>query len=312
MRTGGIDAVVTWVDGTDPVHQRKRQAYMRDVGWGRFHRRAASPTRFADSGEIEFCLRSIRRHAPWVHRIFLVTDEQVPEGLGPGRRQELGVTLIDHRDIFRGYEEFLPTFNSLSIETMIHRIPELSEHFLYLNDDVLLVADIEAADYFDAGKPLLRGAWSPERRTLWERMRRRKKGGARGLVGRRNEEKWLPIRDRVFRLAHAPYPLRRSVLEEVCDERAMVFNARYRFRHADQFWPIALAANRCLLSGEAAVGPSDWLYLDFNKNPSSEEVAGVLDAAESGRDALSLCVQSLDQADDEHARRVRECLDRVT
>ena len=43
--------------------------------------------------------------------------------------------LRNHKEIFKGYENYLPTFNIRTIETAFHRIRNLSEHFIYFNDD---------------------------------------------------------------------------------------------------------------------------------------------------------------------------------
>ena len=43
---------------------------------------------------------------------------------------------MDHREIIE--QEYLPTFNSHVIEANLHKIPNLSEHFIYFNDDVFV------------------------------------------------------------------------------------------------------------------------------------------------------------------------------
>ena len=73
-----IDIVITWVDGNDPLHRAKRQAYQttqkentrEDIG---------GHERYDASGEIFICIGSILRFAPFVHKIFLVTDQQDPQ-----------------------------------------------------------------------------------------------------------------------------------------------------------------------------------------------------------------------------------------
>ncbi len=52
------------------------------------------------------------------------------------RRRPPRINLVDHRDILPA--EALPTFNSHAIETSLHRIEGLAEHFVYFNDDVFL------------------------------------------------------------------------------------------------------------------------------------------------------------------------------
>ncbi len=69
----------------------------------------------------------------------MVTDNQIPKNFLKlkDKASERGVNLelVDHKVLFRGYEEYLPVFNSQTIETVLHRVPNLAEYFVYFNDD---------------------------------------------------------------------------------------------------------------------------------------------------------------------------------
>ncbi|CAA9389976.1 MAG: hypothetical protein AVDCRST_MAG60-1437 [uncultured Nocardioides sp.] len=123
-----IDLVYTWVDGDDPEWNAARAA--RDGADTRPE--AAGPARFRSRDELRYSLRSVHLFAPWVRHIHLVTAGQRPSWLA----DHPCITLVDHRDILPA--DALPTFNSQAIETALHRIPGLAEHFVYLNDDVFL------------------------------------------------------------------------------------------------------------------------------------------------------------------------------
>jgi hypothetical protein len=91
----------------------------------------------------------------------LVTDEQVPAAIGRGRAERDNIRIVDHREIFRGYEQLLPTFNSRAIESMLWRIEGLADRFVYFNDDMMLVGPAEPTDFFSHdGKVKLRGRWT--------------------------------------------------------------------------------------------------------------------------------------------------------
>lgn len=143
-----IDVVVTWVDGRDPKHRAKRKRYLADPNDAQPERAARHWRRFCDNDEIRFCLRSIRNYAPWVRTIWLVTDDQVPASIHQRRAKCEGIRIVDHREIFHGYEHLLPTFNSLAIETMLWRIEGLADRFLYFNDDMMLVGPVKPTDFF--------------------------------------------------------------------------------------------------------------------------------------------------------------------
>ena len=157
-----IDAVIAWVDGNDPAHRAKRQRYsaqpevsLEDIG---------GETRFVSTGEIYFCVASIARFAPFVRKIFIVTDQQDPRAGEFLQRNfpgtSIGVEVVDHKVLFRDYEWYLPTFNSLSIETVLWRIPGLSERFVYFNDDFFLMDALRPEDWFASdGSLVCHGDW---------------------------------------------------------------------------------------------------------------------------------------------------------
>ncbi len=136
-----IDVVYTWVDGDDPDWNAARETRGGSTG----RPEAAGPARFRSRDELRFSMRSLHLFAPWVRQIYLVTAGQRPDWLA----EHPGVRLIDHRDILPA--DALPTFNSQAIETSLHRIPGLAEHFLYLNDDVFLARPTRPELFFSPG-----------------------------------------------------------------------------------------------------------------------------------------------------------------
>src|SRR4249919_2493937 len=109
--TSPIDAVVSWVDGNDPAHRRKLLEHAGEPA--RVGAAGADPTRFGDCGEIEYCVASLLRHAPWLRRIHIVTDAQSPPFLrSAGAALRERVRVVDHREVFADYEQYLPSFSS--------------------------------------------------------------------------------------------------------------------------------------------------------------------------------------------------------
>ncbi|XP_036432578.1 N-acetylglucosamine-1-phosphotransferase subunits alpha/beta [Colossoma macropomum] len=107
-----------------------------------------SASRFEDNEELRYSLRSVERHAPWVRHIFIVTNGQIPSWLNLDNPR---VTVVTHQDIFQN-QSHLPTFSSPAIETHIHRIPGLSQKFIYLNDDVMFGKDVWPDDFYSHSK----------------------------------------------------------------------------------------------------------------------------------------------------------------
>lgn len=112
------------------------------------HDEDVSASRFEDNEELRYSLRSVEKHAPWVRHIFIVTNGQIPSWLNLDNPR---VTVVTHQDIFLNHTH-LPTFSSPAIEAHIHRIPGLSQKFIYLNDDVMFGKDVWPDDFYTHSK----------------------------------------------------------------------------------------------------------------------------------------------------------------
>jgi hypothetical protein len=317
-----IDAVVFWVDGSDPAHRAKLEAHLAVLG----HRPvSAAPTRFGSAGEIDFCVVSLLRFAPFLRRIHIVTDAQRPPVLdaatswAPAWRERL--VLVDHRDIFVGHERHLPTFGNRSIETLMHRIPGLAEHFVHFNDDFMLIKPVAPEAFFVDGKPVLRGRFRPMPQKRWTRRLRewirrlrppalgRTRAGtldAQALAART-----AGFTDRFFAIGHNPYPMRRSTMERffVAHPELLERNISYRLRDPAQFTPTSLANHLELRSGNAVVVPDDRCV--YVKPASRRNALARLQQAESNPAKIFACIQSLEQADEAVQREVIAWLERV-
>ena len=126
-----IDAVYTYVNGSDPVWRAAATSIAASAG---MHLRE---NKFRDWNELLFSMRSIYSYAPWVRKIFIVVagPSQVPAWLNVTDER---VRIVYHREIFDNPDIQLPTLNSFAIESVLHHIPGLSNHFLYFNNDFLL------------------------------------------------------------------------------------------------------------------------------------------------------------------------------
>ncbi|MBR1467207.1 MAG: Stealth CR1 domain-containing protein [Bacteroidaceae bacterium] len=232
-----IDVVIAWVDGSDPVLNAKRAVYAGN-GVALKRDEIGGTTRYANMGEIYWCVRSINKFIPWVNKIYIVTDGQNPEV-----ESEIPVEIVDHRTVFRGYEQYLPTFNSVTIETMLWRIPGLEEHFIYFNDDMFLCSPLQPTDFFLGenvavlyGKPAV---------TWWTQLRYRIKPYIM------HQERINPRQEmlnavymmggsfRFPRIYHTPRPFLKSVYGEYYVEHpeALDRNLSCRFRDERSFRP---------------------------------------------------------------------------
>ncbi|MER5211277.1 stealth conserved region 3 domain-containing protein [Streptomyces sp. NPDC002838] len=137
-----VDAVYTWVDGDDPAMTAKRRAY-QELSDNVIAPRETGASRYTSHDELKYALRSLEMYAGFVRHVYLVTDSQIPAWLDPDAE---GLTVVDHRELLPA--DALPVFNSHAIESRLHHIPGLSEHYLYFNDDVFINRPVQAEHFF--------------------------------------------------------------------------------------------------------------------------------------------------------------------
>lgn len=137
-----IDFVVTWLDSSDSQWQAEYMKY-KSATTGR-----TESARFRDFGLFKYWFRAVEKNAPWVNKVFLVTNGKFPDWINENNSK---LVLVRHSDYIP--EEYLPTFNSITIEMFLHKIPGLSEYFVYFNDDCFLNHSITPDYYFRDGLP---------------------------------------------------------------------------------------------------------------------------------------------------------------
>ena len=299
-----IDVVIAWVDGNDPAHKRKINPFLPsdkqrsdDVD---------GETRYRSEGEIFYSVASVLRFAPFVRKIFIVTDEQNPH-LDDFLRvnfpdNNIPIEIIDHKVIFRGYEQYLPVFNSLSVEACIHRIPDLSENYVYFNDDFFLIRPIEESDWFVDDKIVAYGYWRNMLldRLLWlikpSKNGHKPVGFKDGMIAaaRKIGYQW-----KYFHLDHLPHPLKKNVIEDFYSKNPLLFqlNISHKFRSGEQF---NIHENYYLLMSEAKraiVKPaSEHLLYMKPVNRGEKYLKRKLNMYENNENLKFCCIGSLDLA----------------
>ena len=315
-----IDAVITWVDGADPAHQQRLADFL--VAQGGERPSTANATRFNDAGEIEYCVASIFRFAPWIRRIHIVTDGQKPALLQKlvGTPYAGRVSIVDHREVFAGFEQHLPTFNSRSIISVLWRIPGLAENFVYFNDDMLLLLPVRAEDFFREGKIVLRGKWMaqsayrPSRRiaTWLKRVLGRKQDKVSNLDSQEYSARLGGFEKRFYRLYHNPYPMRVSILRDffAAHPDLLASNVSHKLRSNDQFKAEGLATHLEIAQGGAILDNSLHVVQIKPRQQARSRITRKLSRADRDKSAAFVCVQSLDMASISVQEEITNWLDR--
>lgn len=104
--------------------------------------------RFVDHGELRYALRSIEEFAPWIRRVYLVTDDQQPSWLNTDHPK---LRVVSHQAIFADPSQ-LPAFNSFAIETQLFNIPDLAEYVIIMNDDMMFGGPQRQSSWVSAGR----------------------------------------------------------------------------------------------------------------------------------------------------------------
>lgn len=259
--TDPVDLVCLWVDGDDPAWKTRREQRLRDVDGLVGASPAAEATSahlFRSRDELRYALRSVQMWAPFVRHVYLVTDGQAPPWLdqaGPG------LTLVDHRDILPA--DVLPTFNSNAIDTALHRIPGLSEHFLVTNDDMLFVGPVTADHFFGPGgapRLFLSKAGIPFGPPIQGEP-------AVDACGRNNRELLERAYGRTItqKFKHIMIPQRRSDRELVADrfQREFLATQSHPFRDAGDISFSHLCLYDALARGQAVVSSLPYDYISL-------------------------------------------------
>jgi hypothetical protein len=284
-----VDVVYTWVDGSDPAWIARKAAAWTQVRAGDRHDFAANAGRYASHDELRYSLRSLEMYADWVRNVYIVTDDQVPTWLNLGHPK---VRLVSHRELF-GQAGTLPSFNSHAIESRLHHLSGLAEHFLYLNDDVLFGRPV-APELFFHGNGVTKFFLStrvvdldgPSSRDLPVVSAAK---NSRTLIESAFEATIT------HRFQHVAHPLRRSLMDEL-EERfpaELARTAASPFRSPDDVSVAAFLAHYYgFMRGKAVPDTLEYRYCDISVPKARINLQRLL----RGRDADVFCINEVDSS----------------
>ena len=181
-----IDAVATWVDGADSAwRQRVADAYKTEKQTfpSVMHAAAREPTALPPNGhdELYFNVHLAAANLPWLRNYFVVTERPQKPKWWPasGKVGTVSLVLVHHDDIVGPPLLTQPMYNSAGIQTWLHYIPGLAEHFVLFDDDCFVGRPMKRTDFFKAsGKPVTNMhvmnvaaiPTEPRQQTLWNRI----------------------------------------------------------------------------------------------------------------------------------------------
>jgi hypothetical protein len=302
-----IDIVIAWVDGNDLELKKKRHKYL--TGDDAFD--AVSDTRFASNNEIYYNIASILKYVPFCRHIYVVADNQRPEFIDEFAAQGLctvdKIRVVDHREIFRGFEEYLPTFNTRSIESMLWNIEGLSDYFIYLNDDFFFNAPAQVEDFLKADSLVIYGHWQNsfalKAKLKYRQLMSRQFGKPiqpKHMIAQMLGADVLGFK-KFFEIHHYPHIVDRHALKDYLLEHPQLLETqiKFKFRSIEQLNPISLMNHIKIQKQQAELKPD--LELAYLKNQDS--LNSFIQALHNPEIKYG-CIQSLDQLDSDAAKKI--------
>ncbi len=263
-----VDVVYTWVDGEEPGMRAKRARY-QERGTAEILDKETNASRYTSHDELKYSLRSLEMYADFVRHIYLVTDGQKPHWLDD---RADGITVVDHRDIFPA--DVLPVFNSHAIETRLHHIPGLSDHYLYFNDDVFVGRRVTAEHFFH-GSGLMRIPVSPLKIGVGKpHAEETATNSASKNVRRLLLEKFGRMTTNNF--MHTPLPQQRATLQELerlfAEDVARTTASRFRSPQ-DIAMTAPLLYQYALMTGRGVPGRFSFRYVNISRPDAEARLA---------------------------------------
>ena len=295
-----IDAVITWVDGSEPNYQRKLKEHLSNND--RIKRQ------YLQANEINLCVASIVKYAPFIRKIFIVTDKQSPN-LDNVKHivSKEKIEIVDHEEILRDNIEFLPTFNIRSIDALLFKIKDLSEKFIYFNDDMFLVKKTNPEDWFIGDKAVLTGNWvktynkkpikiiSQKIKSFFN-MRpsfNASQSKAANIAG---------FNSKYFKSYHCGRPQKKSIIKDFYNKfpQRLGSQIKHKFRNPEQFMPYSLCWHLLIKENLYVESSTNKLIeIEKSKKLSPEELSKLLHSIDEKKEVKFLNIQDLNLAQKE-------------
>ena len=295
-----IDAVITWVDGSEPNYKLKLEENLKN--------KKIIISQYTQANEIDFCVASIIKFAPFVRKIFIVTDKQKPKFSGIRHMVSLEkIEIIDHEEIFRDNLDCMPSFNIRSIDALLFKIKNLSDKFIYFNDDMFLIKETTKEDWFKDNKAVLTGSWA---KTYNKQLIKTISHKIKNLLNIRpsfnaaqsKAANIVGFHNKYFKSFHCGRPQIKSVIKDFYDKnpQRLTNQIRYKFRDGRQYMPYSLCWH-LLIKENLYVESSTNKLVEINKsrNLSAKKLEKILKSIDSKAEVKFLNIQDLNMAEPE-------------
>lgn len=139
-----IDFVITWASTDDPKWRKEFEYYSSMTG----RTVDNSIYRYRSWDMLHFLFRGIDKYAPWVNKVFFVTNAEPPKWMNTKHPK---LVVLNDKDIVPS--KYMPTFSCFPIEFNFHRIEGLADRFVYFCDDMFILDNVYPTHFFRKGLP---------------------------------------------------------------------------------------------------------------------------------------------------------------
>lgn len=143
-----IDLIYLWVNGSDPTFISRYNIAKGIVDYN--YSKENFEIRFLEKNEFLISLRTVFQFLPWINKIHIVTNNQIPYWLNQSHPK---FNFVNHDQIFVKKTE---TFNTNSIHFALNNIQDLANHFILADDDFFWTRPVEKSYYFEGDFPIYR------------------------------------------------------------------------------------------------------------------------------------------------------------
>ena len=295
-----IDAVITWVDGSEPNYKLKLEENLKN--------KKIINRQYTQANEIDFCVASIIKFAPFVRKIFIVTDKQKPKFSRIRHMVSLEkIEIIDHEEIFRDNLDCMPSFNIRSIDALLFKIKNLSDKFIYFNDDMFLIRETNKKDWFKDNKAVLTGSWSKTYnkqliKTIAQRIKNLLNIRPSFNAAQSKAANIVGFHNKYFKSFHCGRPQIKSVIKDFYNKnpQRLTNQIKYKFRDGRQYMPYSLCWH-LLIKENLYVESSSNKLVEINKsrNLSAKKLEKILRSIDLKAEVKFLNIQDLNMAEPE-------------
>ena len=245
-----VDFVFPYVDGNDPIWQEvyKEERRKNDLPT------RISNVRFRQWDNLKYLFRGIEKFAPWIGNVYMIVSnkEQVPEWVNTDE-----VNIVLHSDIIP--EQFLPTFNSCTIEMFLGNIKGLSERFIYANDDMFFLRAAEEEDYFVNAVPKLSAKFDKGLDTMFKKVEWK----CLKIAADHFKIKLPDPEEQFLKLPHTFFPMNKETVNVVHKLfKPEIYNSCSQFRKAKNFNQYLYTYYQ-IFSGSYLEGERTYKYTSF-------------------------------------------------